>query len=163
MSLERDGVTEWYAAGPLGIEQGFTLSQRPAGATGPVTLALRLAGDARAHRDAAGKVFLTRPGRQRLSYGALSAIDARGRSLPASLGVRGTVLEIRVDDRDAAYPLVIDPLIQQGTKLTAGGAIGAPALGFEVALSADGNTALVGGAVRQQRRRRGLGVHAHRA
>ena len=29
VSLERDGLTEWYAAGPLGIEQGFTLSAPP--------------------------------------------------------------------------------------------------------------------------------------
>ena len=145
VTLERDGVTEWYTAGPLGIEQGFTLAQRPSGATGPVRLALRLGGDARAHRDAAGKVFLTRPGGQRLSYGALSAIDARGRSLPASLRVSGQMLEIRVEDRGAAYPLVIDPLIQQGAKILPGGANGVAGLGFEVALSADGNTALVGG------------------
>ncbi len=34
---------------------------------------------------------------------------------------------IRVADRGATYPLRIDPLIQQGKKLTGTGAIGDPA------------------------------------
>src|ERR1700755_1221213 len=31
VSYRRAGVTEWYRSGPLGLEQGFTLQQRPAG------------------------------------------------------------------------------------------------------------------------------------
>jgi hypothetical protein len=145
VTLERDGVTEWYAAGPFGIEQGFTLSQRPAGSGGGLTLALRLAGGARAEQDAAGNVVLSQPGGKRLSYGALSAVDAGGRTLPASLHARGNVLELRVRDRGAVYPVVIDPLIQQGAKLVGSDLIGASEFGYEVALSADGNTALIGG------------------
>ncbi len=56
----------------------------------------------------------------------------------------GQVL-IRVADRGAAYPLRIDPLIQQGQKLTGAGGVGTGRVGYDVALSADGNTALVGG------------------
>jgi hypothetical protein len=41
--------------------------------------------------------------------------------------------------------LVIDPFIQQGKKLTGGGAAAVGSLGSSVVLSADGNTALVGG------------------
>ena len=52
---------------------------------------------------------------------------------------------IRVADRGAAYPLRIDPLIQQGGKLTGAGATGTGRFGYSVALSADGNTALIGG------------------
>ena len=33
VTLTRPGIREWYAAGPLGIEQGFTLAHRPAAAT----------------------------------------------------------------------------------------------------------------------------------
>jgi hypothetical protein len=40
----RAGVHEWYAAGPLGIEQGSTVAQRPAGTADPLTLAWRLGG-----------------------------------------------------------------------------------------------------------------------
>lgn len=33
VAYERGPLREWYAAGPLGIEQGFTLARRPAGRT----------------------------------------------------------------------------------------------------------------------------------
>ena len=48
--LYRHGsLSEWYANGPLGLEQGFTLAARPAGRrVGPLTLALALSGNARA-------------------------------------------------------------------------------------------------------------------
>ena len=144
VSLERAGLSEWYAAGPLGIEQGFTLSRRPAG-TGPVTLALQLTGNARSHRAASGTVSLSRPGQASLSYGALSATDANGRPLRAALAAPEGRLLIRVWDSSARYPLLIDPLIQQGAKLTGSGETGAGRLGVSVALSADGNTALIGG------------------
>jgi hypothetical protein len=39
------GVTAWYANGPLGLQQGFTLEQRPAGASDSrLALALELSG-----------------------------------------------------------------------------------------------------------------------
>ena len=49
---------------------------------------------------------------------------------------------------------------QQGPKLTGGGEAGEGGFGTSVALSADGNTALIGGARRQHWHRRGVGVHA---
>ena len=51
---------------------------------------------------------------------------------------------IRVADRGAAYPLRIDPLIQQGEKLTGTGGTRTGRFGYDVALSADGDTALIG-------------------
>lgn len=53
-------------------------------------------------------------------------------------------LLLHVDARGAHHPLRIDPLIQQGEKLTAGGEAGEGLFGASVALSADGDTALVG-------------------
>ena len=87
VSLDRGALTEWYTAGPFGIEQGFTLSRRPAGKAGPLTLALRLGGGVRAHLDS-GTVLLTRAGRPGMSYGQLWASDANGRPLRAELGLR---------------------------------------------------------------------------
>ena len=49
---------------------------------------------------------------------------------------------------------------QQGEKLTGGGEIGKGFFGERVALSADGNTALVGAWIRRQACRRCMGVHA---
>jgi hypothetical protein len=144
VSLDRGALTEWYAGGPLGIEQGFTLPRRPAGESGPLTLELALGGGVEARKAPSGTVLLTRADRPGLSYGALATLDATGRELPTALHVRDGALVIQVWDRGAQYPVVIDPLFQQGSKLTGSGATGAAAFGFEVALSADGNTALVG-------------------
>jgi IPT/TIG domain/FG-GAP repeat len=51
---------------------------------------------------------------------------------------------LHVDARGARHPLRIDPLIQQDEKLTGGGESGEGLFGASVALSADGDTALVG-------------------
>ncbi|HWA55128.1 MAG TPA: hypothetical protein VG816_13245 [Solirubrobacterales bacterium] len=138
----RGALTEWYANGPLGIEQGFDLATRPGSAAGPLTLSLALTGNLSA-RLRKGSVRFTGEG-SALRYGGLVATDAHGRVLPSWLQlVKGHVL-IRVADRGASYPLRIDPMIQQGQKLTGVGAIGTGRFGYTVALSGDGNTALIG-------------------
>src|SRR3954453_18523310 len=49
VSYRRPGLSEWYANGPLGLEQGFTLQTPPAAhRSGPLTLALALSGNLRA-------------------------------------------------------------------------------------------------------------------
>jgi hypothetical protein len=138
----RGALTEWYANGPLGIEQGFDVAARPGPAAGPLTLSLALSGNLAA-RLRGGSVLFTGEGAA-LRYGGLVATDAHGHVLRSWLElVKGRVL-IRVADRGAAYPLRIDPMIQQGNKLTGTGAIGTGRFGYTVALSADGNTALIG-------------------
>ena len=145
VSLRRAGLREWYAAGPLGIEQGFTVASRPAGASGPVVLALRLGGSLRARAAGSRVRFVTRAGGVAARYGGLVAVDARGRRLPATLALVGTSLRLRVADRGARYPLRIDPFVQQGAKLTGSDEVGLGEFGLSVALSADGDTALIGG------------------
>ncbi len=136
-------LTEWYANGPLGIEQGFDVAARPGPAAGPLTLSLALSGNL-AGRLRGGSVLFTGEGAA-LRYGGLVATDAHGHVLRSWLQlVKGHVL-IRVADRGAAYPLRIDPMIQQGKKLTPTGAVGTGRFGYTVALSGDGNTALIGG------------------
>ena len=142
---DRRLLREWYAAGPLGIEQGFTLPRRPTGTGGSLSLALELAGSARPQQTGLQVRFLTRSGAVALRYGGLSATDASGRPLRVALVLHGARLLLRVWDQGARYPLRIDPLIQQGSKLAANDEIGFPSFGYSVALSADGNTALIGG------------------
>ena len=139
------GVLEWYRAGPLGVEQGFRLARRPAGSAGAVTLALALGG-LRGRLSASEVDFTTGSGRVALRYGALVATDARGRRLPAWLSLSGSRLLLHMDDRGARYPLMIDPFVQQGSKLTATDETGQGELGYSVAVSGDGNTALIGAA-----------------
>ena len=58
------------------------------------------------------------------------------------MGLQDGRLVLHVDTRGAAYPLHVDPFIQQGSKITAG-ELGAGVFGSHVALSGDGKTALV--------------------
>ncbi len=138
------GVSEWYANGPLGLEQGFTIARAPAGAGGgPLTLALHLGGPLRARLDpgARGATFLAPNGGAVLRYDSLSASDANGRPLRAWLELRRGLMLLAVDARGAAYPLRIDPLFQNAELTAADGAAG-DALGSSVAVS--GSTIAVG-------------------
>ena len=139
----RAGVEEWYRLDAAGVEQGFTVPAPPAG-SGPLRLVLRvespLVGQATSARDA---VWRDAAGAERLAYRGLRAWDAAGRELAAWLEVLGDALALRVDDAGAVYPLAIDPLVQQA-KLTASDGAANDQLGNSVALSSDGNTALVG-------------------
>ena len=99
----------------------------------------------RARQGGSQILFLTAHGRVALRYGALGAVDARGRRLPATVALRGSSLLLRIADRGARYPLRIDPFIQQGAKLTGGEETGNGVFGSSAALSADGNTALIAG------------------
>ena len=141
----RAGLSEWYANGPLGLEQGFTLTARPpAGAGSEVVLAMRLGPNTPAELARGGQALNVgaRDGAS-LRYGNLLALDATGRALPSRMTLDGRQLRIAVDARGARYPLRIDPLVQQGRRLT--GAAGTlNRFGYSVALSEDGNTAVVG-------------------
>jgi hypothetical protein len=109
VEIRRPGLVEWYDNSPAGLEQGFTLQERPPG-DGPVVFALavgaanaRLRGDSVALRAASGR---------KLAYGAIVATDATGRALAAHFEVpRSDRIELVVDDCEATYPLMIDPLL----------------------------------------------------
>ena len=52
-----------------------------------------------------------------LRYDNLAATDARGRALPARFALLDGRALIEVDDRGAAYPVRVDPLVQQSGEL----------------------------------------------
>jgi FG-GAP repeat len=105
VSYARGPVREWWANGPLGLEQGFDIARRPVG-SGALTLSLAVSGRVRLDH---GTVLL--PGG--LRYAGLQATDVRGHSLRAWLQVRDGRVLVRVADRGARYPLRIDPTVQQ--------------------------------------------------
>lgn len=139
------GVVAWYKAGPLGIEQGFTLEHRPVSAPGgPLTLALRVRGALSPRLADRGRTLvLAGPaGRVVLRYGGLSVHDARGRLLRSWFTVwRGEVL-IRVADAGSAYPLRVDPFIQVGNLTLTGG----PPFILGESTAVSGNTVVASGA-----------------
>jgi hypothetical protein len=136
------GVSEWYANGPLGLEQGFTVPAPPGGRqAGPLTLALALSGDVRGRLSGSSDgVVSTGPGGS-LAYRGLVATDARGRALRASMELRGRDLLVRIAAAGARYPITVDPFVQQA-KLTASDGAEFDSLGFSVAIS--GQTIAVG-------------------
>lgn len=134
VSFTRGALREWYANGPLGIEQGFTLARRPARAgSGLLTLALALSGGLRVSLEH-GEVTFRGPHGASLAYRGLAASDARGRTLPSRFALAGDRLLIEVDDAGARYPLRIDPLVQVATLGSGAGPVAA--LGNTLAVSA---------------------------
>jgi len=141
VEYRRGSLTEWYANGPLGLEQGFTISRAPAGA-GPLTIAVDLSGGLTAalsqDRNA---LILAANGQQVMQYTGLSASDATGKDLRAWLEMKGQRLLVRVDDARARYPVVVDPFVQEA-ELTASNATTNDYFGYSVA--AYGQTIVVG-------------------
>jgi trimeric autotransporter adhesin len=127
------GVTETWQNRPLGLEQSFILSSRPAG-DAPLTVAMTApAASSLVH----GAVSL--PGG--LRYAGLRATDARGRLLHSWLALSRGQLSIKVSDRGAQYPVRIDPLVQQAGLTEPNGVVG-DEFGSSVAVS--GSTLAVG-------------------
>jgi hypothetical protein len=138
-------ISEFYRNGPFGLEQGFTMHRRPLAGTGSLVLAVGIKGTLAPEQVGSQVLFRTPAGATALRYGQLSARDASGRWLPARMQIRSGTLLLRIDDRNARYPVRIDPIVQQGEKLTSGSRSNEE-FGLAVAVSADGNTALIGGA-----------------
>ena len=142
ISYRHRGLLEWYANGPLGLEQGFRLTTAlPRDHLRPVELVFALTGSLRARLDDEGVVFTNRRGRPILRYGGLSVSDATGRVLPSDLRLRGDQLIVDVEDAGARYPLTVDPLVQ-AAKLTASDGEAEDRFGTRVAVS--GSTVVVG-------------------
>ena len=141
-------LSAWYANGPAGLEQGFTLTAPPPGrARGHVLrLDLAVSGNARALAAPGGQVIF-RHGSQVLRYGGLVVTDASGRRLPAAITLRRGGLDLVTDTTGARYPLRIDPVLYTQATLTA----------------SDGTTAwTIGGGLRGHYRRRRTLCHRER-
>ena len=133
-------VSEWFANGPLGLEQGFTLGASLTPSVGrTLTLTLDVSGNL-TPRLVPGAVRFSGAHGAALRYGDLVVTDASGRRLPARFLLDAGRLLIRIGTAGARYPLRVDPLVQDGSKLTEATSV----FGVNVAVSTDGTTALVG-------------------
>lgn len=144
VEYRRGDLTEWYVNGPVGLEQGFTLTAPPA-ADGRVTLALSIAGATPTLSDDA--VLLVASDGGTLRYGGLTVTDANGARLPARLDIDGSVLTIIAETAGAAWPVMVDPFVQ-ATGLTASDGTVNDDFGFSVAMSGDGSVVVVGADVK---------------
>jgi hypothetical protein len=109
VEIQREALVEWYVNDPAGLEQGFTLAKRPEG-EGPVVFDLSLEGAVALQSGEALRIR-TSTGRV-LDYAKLTAFDAAGMPLRVMLSApTPQQIQLRVDDADAAYPIVVDPLL----------------------------------------------------
>jgi hypothetical protein len=154
VEYQRGALTEWYVSDARGLEQGFTLAAPPEGAAlGDLLVEMELVGSLQPDASVADAVVLRDDaGEAVLRYEGLRAWDANGRTLPARLALRegGGAEEmsrvvhvaLRVDDRDAVYPVIIDPTWVEVKKIVASD--GSPDDWFGRRVSLSGDTAIVG-------------------
>jgi hypothetical protein len=139
VTYRRPEFDEWYDNSPRGLEQGFTVHDRPAG-KGPLCLAGRLVGSVRAEMASSGEAvdLFDAHGARVLRYGELHVWDASGEELPSRLTLDGAELAILVEDHGAAYPLTVDPLMTSPAWTAEANQVGA-AFGISVATAGDVN------------------------
>lgn len=137
-------VQEWFVNQPNGLEHGFTLRERPVGETNE-QLELRLAVRGSLHPQAQtggrGISFVNEQGCTVVNYAGLKVWDANGRELAARVEPEKDGVLLTLEERDAQYPLTIDPIAQQAY-LKASNTGANDSFGRAVAMS--GDTAVVG-------------------
>jgi hypothetical protein len=107
------GIDERYEACVDGLEQSFVFRERPHG-SGDLVVRGRVASELRALAGEHEALEFTLPAWGGVSVGAVTGVDARGRTTAGRLRWDGTALELVLpgDFVDAAtYPLVLDPKI----------------------------------------------------
>ncbi|MBN2054518.1 FG-GAP repeat protein, partial [bacterium] len=114
IEYQRTGMSEWYLNDERGIEQGFTLMHRPDGpADSPLWVALKISGDLAPRQAGAIVELVDTQERVLLKYGVLRVVDAAGRDVPGEIQCRNGGVRLIIRDREAIYPLMIDPVITQ--------------------------------------------------
>ncbi len=144
VEYRRGNMTEWYANGPVGLEQGFTFAEPPGKTNGqPLTVELAFTGDlvAALQPDRTTLTLTRKDGQAVLHYTGLTARDAAGKQLQSWLELKDGRLLLRVNENGARYPLVIDPWIQQAELIASDGAAND---NFGYSVSVSGSTALIG-------------------
>lgn len=143
-------LQEWFINDQRGLEHGFTVKSRPAGAavnSQPATLdfLLSIRGGLcpQVQPDGTGVAFMTSDGNAVLTYDGLTVLDADGRKLPARFDTTpdSRLLRIAIDERGARYPLTVDPFVRQAY-LKASNTGAGDYFGQAVAIS--GDTVVVG-------------------
>lgn len=132
----KSGIIETWDNGPGGLEHSFRVPQA-AQRGDAVRLSLSVKG-ATVHQAGLG-VSLTQPSGAAFFYHGLVVTDAGGRRLPATMTAAGTSIDLHVDTRNAAFPILIDPTLSPKSAPTGTRPIGqAEALAFIGDINKDG-------------------------
>ena len=140
----RPGLTEEYSVSLDGVQQDFVI-ERPPPANGSLRLDLEVHG-AKAEPMPGGARLVLADGARQMVYDRLSAKDARGRELRASVDlVSPRRLAVVLDDAAAEYPVRIDPTFSDANWVSLGGMPGLNGGVSAAAVDSAGNL-YVGGA-----------------
>jgi hypothetical protein len=117
-----EALTEWFVNEPRGVEHGWTVTQKAPG-DGPLVLSVTVSG---ATTETSGNevLFESESGRL-LRYGGLKAFDAAGTALAARMSTFPNGFRIEVDDANARYPIIVDPLLTVPAWTAEGNQVGA--------------------------------------
>ncbi len=142
-------LSAWYrtdtadGAGNAGIEQGFTVAERPTG-SGELVVDLQSSGQLHPSRLSVTSVALRTPtGTTAFDYGGLKVTDAKGQVVQSHFTVSGNRIGIVIDDGSATYPLTVDPYVHAG-EFTSTTTTTGEAFGSALSLDNAGTTAVIG-------------------
>jgi hypothetical protein len=140
LEWEHPGIVEWYVNAERGIEQGFTLTELPAGDPQESVVIEGLIDGLLAYPAEDGQSILLRTaaGVDAMRIRELVVRDANGVDLHACLSIATGSLQISIDDRDATYPVTVDPLMASPAWTAEGDQAGA-GFGQSVATAGDVN------------------------
>ncbi len=139
-------LTERWTNTTEGTEQWFIVNSRPQTTTTaqPLSLTLALNSDLAISQQDNQSLSFSGDNRQ-ISYNKLKVWDSRGQLLTAAMQLNKNRLTLSVDDRNAVYPITIDPVFSaQQAYIKASNTNADDRFGWSVALAADGNTLAVG-------------------
>ncbi len=141
----RGEVVEWWTNGPVGLQQGWELWDRPEGSGALVFDVEARGSDVFVGDDGLSATF-SRGGRD-WQYTGLQAWDATGRDLHAALEPTADGVRVTVDDESAVYPVFVDPLVTTASQDFFGSTINYN-VGFSLAhcdVNKDGKQDLIAG------------------
>jgi trimeric autotransporter adhesin len=140
-----DALEEWFINDSRGLEQGWTLHERPVGANPnrPLVLDLKVRGNLKPQvtADGRGIRFHHASGVAALTYDGLKAWDANGTPLKVQFSSLGNGIRVAVNEQQARYPITIDPLAQQAYLKASNTAVDDR---FGVSVGVSGDTVVVG-------------------
>ena len=113
IEINRGDIVEWYVNGENGLEQGFIISNPlPGMKLGKLNLDMNLTGNLRPKFAENGQSidFYRNGNFNVIRYSELIVTDAASRVLPSKFeGISGGI-RIAIDDKNAVYPITVDPL-----------------------------------------------------
>jgi hypothetical protein len=138
-----DDLIGWYINDEKGLEHGFDIGAPPQPKMdGNLVIEMTLDTSLKPNVKNNGNdiVFLEKSGKEILNYGKLLITDATGYTIPSSLHLSrdSNTLIISIDDTNAVYPLIVDPLlIGEVAKLTTSDGAENDEFGWSVSICSD--------------------------